>query len=247
MPQCQLCKHDRALCKSHIIPEFLWSDLYNAKHQVKQITGKGPKGWKPIQKGIREELFCNDCEQYINKHFEQPFKRMWVDDFPLPDPWVTDSAHWVSVDYAPFKLFHLSVLYRAHVSTCREFATVSLSRHAEILRNMLLTLAPGSASQYPIFGWAIIDPKTRKIMQGLSGAQTGRFGGKVSYGLMYGGVEWWICVSSDHTHEFQQAALQSNGRMPFIGVPWDGVSILKAAVTLLPAPPLLGSPQQSSR
>ena len=46
----------------------------------------------------------------------------------------TDVVHRVAVDYAPFKMFHLSVLFRAGVSTLPHYAQVSLGSHEATLR-----------------------------------------------------------------------------------------------------------------
>ena len=66
MPTCRLCHRDKALRFSHIVPEFLYADLYNEKRHMMGINGRGTKGWKPLQQGIREHLFCERCEQHFN-------------------------------------------------------------------------------------------------------------------------------------------------------------------------------------
>ena len=97
MPICRLCHKDRILRKSHIVPEFLYSHLYNEKGHMMGINGIGAKGWKPLQQGIREHLFCEECEQHFNEHFEKPFRQQWVVNCPLPDPWNVPEPHWISV------------------------------------------------------------------------------------------------------------------------------------------------------
>ena len=56
--------------------------------------------------------------------------------------------HWIKVEYEPFKLFHLSVLFRASVSTLPTFADVSLGPHEERLRNLLLARRAGPEDQF---------------------------------------------------------------------------------------------------
>ena len=82
MPLCKLCNLEKTLCNSHIIPEFLWEDLYNSKHQALGVHGQGRNGWEVLQKGLREKLFCNDCEQHFNEHFEKPFRSLWIENCP---------------------------------------------------------------------------------------------------------------------------------------------------------------------
>ena len=117
MPLCRLCGSDQELRNSHIVPEFLYADLYNSKNYMMGIHGRGPRGWQAVQKGIREPLFCESCEQHFNEFCEKPFRARWVEASPLPDPWNATDVHWITVDYNSFKLFHLSVLFRAGVSS----------------------------------------------------------------------------------------------------------------------------------
>lgn len=229
MALCRLCHNDRELRNSHIVPEFLYGNLYNAKHQMMGVHGRGAKGWSALQKGIREHLFCETCEQHFNEHFEKPFLSHWVTDFPLPDPWHAEEMRWVTVPYAAFKLFHLSVLFRAGVSTLPTFSEVSLGPHEERLRKMLLAKDAGDDTRYPVFGYAVVHHRSRRIVQMVSKAIVGRFGGRRCYGMMYGGVQWWVCVASDTNHDFQQVALRPDGMMPFAPVPWNEVSVVQEA------------------
>ena len=229
MPICQLCHSDRKLRNSHIVPEFLYDDLYNDKNYMMAINGQGNRGWKPLQKGIRQHLFCESCEQYFNEHFEKPFHAQWVLSKPLPNPFSRNEVFWVTVDYASFKLFHLSVLFRAGVSSLPTFAEVTLGPHQERLRQLILNRDPGDVAQYPVFGYAVVHHKTNELIPIVSHAQRSSFGGHRCYGMMYGGVEWWISVSSHRNLEFETGALQLDGRMPFHAVQWNEVSVIQTA------------------
>jgi hypothetical protein len=129
MSLCRLCHLDRDLRNSHIVPEFLYDDLYNANGHLMAINGLGSRGWKTLQEGVREYLLCEVCEQHFNEYCEKPFRTQWVEAAPLPNPWNVEGIHWACFDYASFKLFHLSVLFRASVSSLPTFAAVSLGPH----------------------------------------------------------------------------------------------------------------------
>jgi hypothetical protein len=233
VPICRLCKSDRELRNSHIIPEFLWTELYNAKHQIMGINGRGNRGWETLQKGVREHLFCEVCEQHFNKYCEKPFRAQWVETEPLPNPWEVEDIHWVRFDYASFKLFHLSVLFRASVSTLPDFVTVSLGPHEEKLRELLLSRNPGEYWQYPIFGYAVVHHKTKRLISMVSQAVQSKLWGQRCYGMIYGGVQWWIGVSSHRNMEFELACLQSDGLMPFHARPWNEVPVIQSAAEAL--------------
>ncbi|MDY6990181.1 MAG: hypothetical protein SWQ30_19235 [Thermodesulfobacteriota bacterium] len=234
MPICKLCGNDRELRNSHIVPEFLYSKLYNSKNQLLGIHGRGRHGSQFLQKGIREHLFCESCEQHFNEYCEKPFKKQWVDALPLPDPWVSTGIHWIKVDYSSFKLFHLSVLFRAGVSSLPTFQVVSLGPHEERLRKLIATGNPGEYWQYPILGYAVIHQKTRELIHVVSKAvlsqpKKGSFGGRHYYGMMYGGVMWRFYVASHRNPRFEKMALQPDGSMPFTGVPWNEIYAVQQA------------------
>lgn len=162
-----------------------------------------------------------------------PFRSTWVENCPLLDPWAKEDIHWIQVNYQDFKLFHLSVLFRAGVCRLPTFSEVSLGPHEERLRRMLLDHDAGPVERYPIFGYAVIHHKTKRIVQMVSKAQASRFGGHRCYGFMYGGVQWWIGVSSDTNHELQKIALRGDGQMPFTAVPWNEISVIQEASNAL--------------
>jgi len=98
------------------------------------INGVGNRGWKTLQKGIRERLLCVDCEQWLNDKYEKPFLKQWFVDLPLPTRIAQDAAHTAVYDYLTFKLFHLSILFRASVSSLPTFREVHLGVHEEHIR-----------------------------------------------------------------------------------------------------------------
>src|SRR6266508_1378759 len=124
---CKFCAAEAKLQNSHIIPEFFYR--YDDRHRFLNVdmTGRYP-GFE--QKGTREYLLCRPCEQYFNDQFEKPMKRMWFDRHILPEVLTGDGIIISGLDYAPFKLFHLSVLWRAAVSTSAA-TTVLLGPHEE--------------------------------------------------------------------------------------------------------------------
>ena len=233
MAICRLCHKDKILRFSHIVPEFLYADLYNEKGHMMGINGQGRKGWKPLQQGIREHLFCEECEQHFNEYFEKPFRQQWVVNCPLPNPWNMPEPHWVAVDYSSFKLFHLSVLFRASVSSLPTFAEASLGPHEERLRQMILARDSGEQWQYPIFGLALLHHKTRAIVQLVSQVQQGHFGGQRCYAICYAGVQWWIGVASHRSLELEGIGLQASGRIPLSTIFWNELGLVQSASRLL--------------
>ena len=230
--QCRLCLNERNLCGSHIVTEFLYSDLYDNSHKLMGINGQGNKGWKPLQKGIREHLFCFDCEQHFNDKYEKPFLKQWLTENPLLSQMMYDSVFSANYDYPTFKLFHLSILFRSSVSSLPTFQEVSLGIHEERIRQMLLNGDPGQNWEYPILAFAVLngnDVEKRLISQPICG----RHEGHRAYGQIYGGAMWWVLASSHRNNLFCHAGLQPTGSIKMLAEQWSEIGVVKDASAAL--------------
>ena len=222
---CRLCLKKGEPQKSHIIPEFLYKELYNDKNHMMGITGLGNKGWKPLQKGLRELLLCRACEGFLNDKYEKPFLHDWIRACPLPKNLKTNRVYPISIpSYTSFKLFHLSVLFRAGVSTLAEFGSVNLGPHEEIIRKLLLSITPGKSWQYLIIGYPLVNEKSGSLFNMISQPLERKFNKEHRcYSMIYGGVEWWITISSHRTKDIEEISLQENGSMQLRAIPWQQV------------------------
>jgi hypothetical protein len=230
--QCRLCLKEQELCNSHIIPEFLYRELYDINHKLMGITGQGNNKWKPLQKGIREYLFCFDCEQHLNNKYEKPFLKQWSIDSPLPSQMNHDSVFSATYDYLTFKLFHLSILFRSSISSLPTFQEVSLGVHEERIRLMLLNENTGLDWEYPILGIVVLNGSNvekRVISQPVNG----RHEGHMVYGQIYGGAMWWILASSHQNNFFCRARLQPSGNINMVAELWNEIGVIQDASTAL--------------
>jgi len=225
---CHLCLLPKILRKSHIVPEYLYRNLYNDNRHMMGITGKGSKGWAKVQKGLRELLFCDDCEQLFNEKYEKPFLTDWLDNNPLSKKLTPEQSYPIKMpSYERFRLFHLSVLFRASVSSDPTYNEVNLGKHEEIIRKMLLNNDSGNNWQYLIIGYAIIHDKTHEIVNLIARPERRSFDGVNCYSMLYGGVEWWTTVVSHKTKKLEELALKVDGSMPMIAIPWNSIPIMQ--------------------
>jgi hypothetical protein len=229
MPSCKLCGFDLPLRRSHIIPEFLYAELYNAKRQMMAVRSTPSPGLDWPQKGISEPLFCEGCEQHFNEHFEKPFKAMWVDAKPLPLQFMPGELCELSFDYRAFKLFHLSVLFRAGVSSDMMFQEAILGEHEEVLRDLVFRKDVGNPWQYPFFGYAVVHHETRKTIPMILPAEISEYEGHRCMALMYGGVQWWFSLSFNRNREFERLGLRRDGKITFGSIPWNEITSVQNA------------------
>lgn len=142
--RCKLCLAEAKLCKSHIIPEFCFKELYDENHRFIDLYDVRNEKHRLGQKGYSEPLLCSDCEERFAR-YERHCRRVFSD--PLPSPRVGAKRFFdlPNVDWFKLRYFLLSILWRASVAKCTVFTHVNLGhRHGEILRKHLLaeTLPP---------------------------------------------------------------------------------------------------------
>jgi hypothetical protein len=199
------------------------------------ITGRGSQGWKPLNKGIWEFLLCGDCEQHLNREFEQPFQNQWARDDALPKRMTKDDVHMATFDYSSFKLFHLSILFRASVSSNPMFRAVRLGVHEDRVRKMLLAQDAGYEWEYSILAFAVINSHNQVERRVITRPIAARYDGHRVYGQIYGGAMWWISASSHPNLTFCQGGLRQSGEMTFLAEPWDAIGVMQDASLALNA------------
>jgi len=193
---CKLCLLDRPLRRSHIVPEFLYRPLYGPKHTV--VTLNPDLHYeRRVRKGLTEPLLCEACEQRIQQ-FEDYFARRWYHISPLPSeiPPLDNVVAVSALDYQLFKLFHLSICWRASVSSLPDFSGVSLGPHEERIRAQLLAGVAGPAQEYQVLAVLVLRPGTRIPHHGLI-APPSRFraDGLSCYGSLYAACPWQVLIS----------------------------------------------------
>lgn len=145
---CRLCQKEAALKNSHIVPEFFYTSTYDALHRFRVITTNPDTASRFVQKGLREHLLCGECEQHFGR-WEHYAKEKLIDSIGLTSVPVSRGVILKGIDYANFKLFLLSILWRMGVSTLDEFKEVELGTHHEgILRTALLSSDPLAEDRY---------------------------------------------------------------------------------------------------
>ena len=192
---CKLCLTNGELRESHILSELLYKPAYDAIHRaIEMKIGSGRR--RVIQKGYREAMLCGKCEGFLSK-FENYFADQWVKQGKLPATLSDPVIEIKGLDYAPFKLFHLSVIWRASVSQRDEFRNVKLGPHEEVIRTLLLNEDPGDPTLYPFWGRILFDPTDRRVTDDvIVEPEMYRVDSHYVYIFTFGGCAWYYIVSS---------------------------------------------------
>lgn len=231
--QCRLCLKSSELRGSHVIPEFLYKPLYDSKHRAMGIHGQGNKKWQYLQKGLRERLLCEQCEQFLNDQYERYFHDMWFIKSPIPFTCDTSTVYEITVDYPKFKLFHLSVLFRAGVSSLPTFTHVKLGPHEDRLRVMLLNHDPGLDTDYQIFANIVLKQDGSIVQKLISQPIRFKADGHTVYNFMFGGCSWHYMVSSHNLTDFREVALRGDGMMYLSAERWEEEPMIQGLKEIL--------------
>lgn len=124
-----------------------------------------------------------------------------------------DVVRVTGVDYKRFKLFQLSLLWRAGVARQPSFAGVELGRHEAKLRGMLLSGQPGEPMDYPCL--LIHTQGSESLEQIMKMPGRNRFLGHRIYHMVLGGMISGFFVSN-HTASIRQTGsfLSVQGVLP---------------------------------
>ncbi len=144
--ECYLCLQSKNICQSHIIPEFFYRELYDEKRTFIEINGSNYRFETKQQKGIREKLLCQECEnqfsryeRYIAEHFYRvPDIQQMNGTCDLP----------LTIDYTKTRLFYLSLIWRLGIAQRPPFDTFNLGIHQEKIRSLLINENPGIYDDY---------------------------------------------------------------------------------------------------
>ena len=208
--RCRLCTSEAKIVVSHIIPEFLYETLYDEKHRFFELSLEPGRPDKFKQIGLREPLLCEPCEQQLSV-YEGYFRHLLQSRTAVTC--VSDGEHLrlSGLDYANIKLFQLSILWRAGVSTLPEFAQVELGPHEARIRQMLCLREPGANSDYGCIMSAVLHE--HELLQGVVVPPThARVLGHKAYRFVFGGLAFIYVVTSSALPSYvTQAFCQTEG------------------------------------
>lgn len=210
---CALCLKDKPLRNSHIYPEWIYSPLYDDKHRL-EVLSVVPEGKNEYeQKGMRQRLLCDECEQKLSV-WEGYARNIFVAPIqPLEAVHHDGMIEVRGLDYVKMKLFELSIIWRAGVSTLPFFAKCQLgASHSEALRRQLDESEPGHPDRYGVLMFGLKVGRSKDTFQVITEPRPVRSYGVRAYNLTFGGFLWLFHVSSsDPPAPLRQGFLQANG------------------------------------
>lgn len=164
---CKLCLEEKALLKkSHIIPDFMYQEMYNDKHKLEVFTNESilesdSRVKYPSSGEYESNILCEGCDRGIigsyesyasellySKNIQQSTHRPYVKHFETYDK--VRFSEYSNVNFKKLKLFLLSILWRSSISTRPFFRDIALNEHEETIRRMIYEGNEGNEFDYPV-------------------------------------------------------------------------------------------------
>lgn len=228
---CRLCKDNRPLRESHIFPEWLYKPLYDDNHRFFVISTDVKKRRGTRRKGIYERLLCHECEQRLSKW--EGYARNVFYELPLKLDEDNQAVIFSGLQYAPLKLFQMSLIWRASITSRPEIHRIDLGPHTERIRMMLLEGHPGEVHEY---GSILMLPKlSQDLMQQIvypPERLPTKIGGHSAYRAVLGGL-FWLFIVSNHSARLphKQVFLSKDGHLPVFKVGGPAVKFMQQLAT----------------
>lgn len=222
---CALCHKDKTLRKSHIYPEFLYDKIYDEDHTFKIISNSKEKRIGSRPKGIYEKLLCDDCETLLSK-WETYASQVLFGGVELEVRDKNGQFIISGIEYAKFKLFQMSLLWRTAVSTRKEIPNITLGPHQERMRKMLLSEEPGPPYKYGCMMFFVPD-HTEMLSGGIFPPEQFKLKAHHCFRCIFGGL-FWVYFTSSHTHEvpYKDLMLSKDGKLPVTNAGQMGIDYL---------------------
>ena len=215
---CQLCKKKSPLRNSHIFPEWLYEPLYDERHQyfVLSTDPNKKRGTRP--KGIYDKLFCGECETLLSEW--EGYAREIFHSALLGKKVNKEMITLYGIEYAPFKLFQMSLLWRASLTDRKEIHRIDLGHHKELLRTMLFEKRAGEPYEYGVMLMlpSIDQDLMQQFIYSPERAPT-KLDSHTVYRAAFGGM-FWLFLVSNHMDRFphKELFLSEEGRLPIVRV-----------------------------
>ena len=131
MKFCPLCNNQvvKFHKRSHLIPEWMYTECYDEKHKVLEVSRKKQKVTKK-QKGIFGSFICVDCEKETQK-YDHYASLILTDRSPYSDEYRgisrkyftenykgenVEFSKWENIDFLKFRDFVFSIILKTHFS-----------------------------------------------------------------------------------------------------------------------------------
>lgn len=211
---CRLCSTNERLCESHIVSEFFFKQLYDETHRYFAMSNSRGERIHLLQKGLREELLCPDCESRISS-YESHACAVLYGGAEITVEKLGNTLRIAEIDYRKFKLFLLSMLWRLGVTSLPVFQGIKLGSHEDKLRAKLLDENPGEPWEYGCLITGLLH-EGQVFKELITPPGLARLDGHHIYTTAIGGFLFSFFVSNHKPAQGEDAFVQKDGTLTIL-------------------------------
>jgi hypothetical protein len=159
---CKLCQKEENLIKAHIIPDFMYKDIYDEKHLFHKLHLSDRSKDSKIPTGEYDsQILCANCDNSIIGKLESYAAEIFETGGSARSAVLhykdigADVLHTKDIEYTKFKLFLLSILWRSSITTREFFRNINLGPYENVIRDMLYHQDPKDHADFPVVLMAI--------------------------------------------------------------------------------------------
>jgi hypothetical protein len=225
---CKLCLQDKPLIKAHIIPDFMYQELYDPEHKIFKISGDIGHIKKISTGEYDDTILCEECDNKIGKFETYASKVFYGGKFPIKEmpkfqkminQHKIESMAISNLDYKKFKLFLLSILWRGSITKRETFNDVTLPENInERLRLMIINEDPGEPYDFPCI--MITNINNKDMYNDLINYPRCNVDKSIFMYLIVGTIYiFHTAEKCTETNELKEAVLNKNNEMRIIYLP----------------------------
>ena len=164
--KCKFCGNETTLIKAHVIPAGLFRRLQKGKESLEMITNKAGTYTKKTPVGVYDKtIVCSKCESLWQEW--DNYAQLLLADKPLNGRVLYQNNRRIcyivdNYEYSKLKLFFISMVWRASVSSRPFFSKVSLGQFEDVARKHIANNDPGNSEMFSVtlakFDHPLADP-----------------------------------------------------------------------------------------
>lgn len=191
----------------------MYDHCYDDNHSFMEFNAENGKYNKKRRKGIYDKLLCGDCEDIIKEYEDYAKKIIYLNAKPAIE--VEKKAYCNNnYDYRLLKLFVLSLLWRASISSQDSFKQASLGKYEEELRDILLDGLNTSVDNYPsyLYQTHIDGDLSNGVFMEIYPTKS-KFDGKTIYQFVADGIFFFVGVGKQTLKTFSDGSSMTPERL----------------------------------
>jgi hypothetical protein len=222
--KCRLCLQEKTLIRtSHVIPSFMYKGILEKNKKIVELNlhNFNDATYRPT--GIYDQhILCKECDNETIGGLESYAAKILYEnqgvDLMIEEGDEIINIMFKGIDYKKFKLFLLSILWRASLSRQQMFKEIELgSKYEEIIRKMIVEGNPKKKEDFPV---CIIGLKSNEnlALRTIVAPRRMKNDGNTSYMFFINGLFYWFNVSRYNMEDvFTRIPIDDNNEMT-IGV-----------------------------